>query len=57
MLTRVLATQVVNIAMGGAVIGPGDIDDLQDELIDACKTIVQEVPRLRQASKPPRGKR
>ena len=56
MLTRVLATQVVNIAMGGAVIGPGDIDDLQDELIDACKTIVQEVPRLREAGRK-KGKR
>ena len=51
-LSRLLVTRMVNQALGGAFVGPGDIDELQDELIDACRVIVQEVPRLREEKRP-----
>ncbi len=41
---RVLQARMVNSAIGGAVVGPGDIDGLQDELLDACYALVFTVP-------------
>ena len=56
-MMRILQTQMVNRAMGGAVIGPGDLDKLQDDVIEACYALAVKVP---QYSKPkgglPRGK-
>ena len=56
-MMRILQTQMVNRAMGGAVIGPGDLDKLQDEVIEACYALAVKVP---QYGKPkgglPRGK-
>ena len=37
---RILQAKMVNTALGGAVVGPGDIDGLQDELLAACHAIV-----------------
>ncbi len=41
---RILQARMVNSAIGGAVVGPGDIDGLQDELLEACRAIVFTVP-------------
>jgi hypothetical protein len=52
----VLRAQTVNKALGGAVVGPGDIDDLQDDLLDICRMIVIDVPELKRKERPKRGK-
>ena len=36
----ILQARMVNAAIGGAVVGPGDIDGLQDEFLQACHAIV-----------------
>ena len=41
---RILLARMVNTALGGAVVGPGDVDGLQDEFLDACRAIVFTVP-------------
>ena len=41
---KILQARMVNQALGGAVVGPGDIDNLQDEFLDACHAIVFTVP-------------
>jgi hypothetical protein len=35
---------MVNAVMGAAVVGPGDIDGLQEDLLEACRTIMIKVP-------------
>lgn len=56
LMKRILETQMVNRALGGAVVGPGDIYLLQDDLIEACYALMVKAP---QYSKPkgrvPRG--
>mgnify|MGYP006961795667 CR=1 FL=1 len=56
-LTRLLSAAVVNHAMGGAVVGPGDVDGLQEDFIDGCNTLVNEVPKLRPKPESPKGRR
>jgi hypothetical protein len=48
---RILQARMVNAALGGLAVGPGDIDGLQDEFLQACHAIVFTVPdkaRLKQ---------
>lgn len=41
---RILQAKMVNTALGGLAVGPGDIDGLQDEFLQACHAIVFTVP-------------
>lgn len=46
-LSRILIARMVNQALGGALVGPWDIDDLPDELIDAVQALVMDMPQYR----------
>ena len=39
-MVRILTAKMVNTALGGAVVGPGDVNTLQDDFIEACRAIV-----------------
>jgi len=41
---RVLQARMVNSALGGLAVGPGDIDGLQEELLLACHAVVFTYP-------------
>jgi hypothetical protein len=41
---RILQAKMVNTALGGLAVGPGDIDGLQEELLMACYSVVFTVP-------------
>ena len=41
---NILQARTINHALGGAVVGPGDIDSLQDDFIDACNAIELDLP-------------
>jgi hypothetical protein len=41
---RILQAKMVNTALGGLAVGPGDIDGLQEELLMACHAVVFTVP-------------
>jgi hypothetical protein len=43
-MMRVLQARKVNMALGGAVVGPGDVDKLQDDLLLACDALTVKVP-------------
>jgi hypothetical protein len=55
-VVQVLEARTVNHALGGAVVGPGDVNDLQDDFIDTCRTIVIDAPVLREKARPKDGK-
>ncbi len=40
---RILRARMVNAALGGAVVGPGEVDELQEELVEACRAIAEAV--------------
>lgn len=47
-MIRLLEARTINEALGGAVVGPGDIDGLQDDVIEACYALVHKVREYRQ---------
>lgn len=57
-MMRILRAQKVNMALGGAVVGPGDVDKLQDDLLEACDALTVKVPQYHMPKgSVPRGKK
>jgi hypothetical protein len=46
MLVAVLSAQHVNRVLGGAFVGPGEVDGLPDDFLDACEALAVDVPRM-----------
>jgi hypothetical protein len=46
MLVAVLEAQHVNRVLGGAFVGPGEVDGLPDDFLDACEALAVDVPRM-----------
>ena len=50
MLIQIFKARKVNMAHGGTVIGAWDVDDLPDEFIDACKSIIEDLPGMKKGT-------
>ena len=48
-LARILLARKVNIALGGAVVGPWDIDRLDDVTLDAIAAMVDDLPGMQKS--------
>jgi len=44
-MSKILQARMVNAALGGLAVGPGDVGGLQEELIEACRAVVFTVPQ------------